>query len=213
MPLRAFDADEAATRLVDEVLAGRELRPATRPPAAGWTLHLEPVSSTYFYHDASTGASAWESPSDLEAAAARPFVRRKGRDPSSAQFWYYKDRSDQKQGPNYPGHMRDWFVAGHFPEVTLVAPSFSGEVPRQADYYQIRGCFEAPLKETAFCWRSGISPYPAASLTQADDEAVDPGKPAEEAHVGWLAEALARPRASNNAAGPVLKGSFCDLHW
>ena len=58
VPKRAFDADEAATRLVDEVLAGRELRPATRPPAAGWTLHLEPVTSTYFYHDASTGASA-----------------------------------------------------------------------------------------------------------------------------------------------------------
>ena len=209
MPLRAFDADEAATRLVDEVLAGRELRPATRPPAAGWTVHLEPVTSTYFYHDASTGASAWEA-AELEAAA-RPFVRRKGRDPRAAQFWYYKDRSDQKQGPNYPGHMRDWFVAGHFPEVTLVAPSFSGEVPRQADYYQIRGCFEAPLKETAFCWRSGISPYPAASLTPADDEA-DPESPPRGSR-RMAGGGFARPRASNNAAGPVLKGSFCDLHW
>ena len=212
--MKRLDADEAATRLVDEVLAGRELRAATRPPAAGWSVHLEPVTSTYFYHRASTGESAWDSPPDAAEAAeleaaARPFVRRKGRDPRAAQFWYYKDRSDQKQGPNYPGHMRDWFAAGHFPETTLVAPSFSGEVPRQADYFQIRGTFEEPLKQTAFCWRSGVSPYPAASMTPADDE-VGAERPAE---VGWLAEALARPRSSNNSAGPVLKGSFCDLHW
>ena len=34
----AFDADEAATRLVNEVLAGRGCAPA-RPPAAGWSVH------------------------------------------------------------------------------------------------------------------------------------------------------------------------------
>ena len=209
----AFDADEAATRLVNEVLAGRELHAATRPPAAGWSVHLEPVTSTYFFHHASTGEPAWDSPPDaVEAAeleaAARPFVRRKGRDPRAAQFWYYKDRSDQKQGPNYPGHMRDWFAAGHFPETHSRGSFLSGEVPRQADYFQIRGTFEEPLKQTAFCW-PGI---PRLILPLDDASRRRGGR--RKARRGRLAGGSSRTaRSLNDSAGPVLKGSFCDLHW
>merc|ERR1740115_545512 len=48
-----------------------------------------------------------------------------------AQYWYYRDRSEQLQGPFYPADMREWFHAGHFDAAQLVAPSYRGEVPQE----------------------------------------------------------------------------------
>ena len=65
-------------------------------------------------------------PAEPAAAAASsvpalPLVR--------AQWWWYMDGSDKKQGPQYPGPMRDWFAQGYFTAAaTKVAPSFMGEV-------------------------------------------------------------------------------------
>ena len=46
-------------------------------------------------------------------------------------LWFYKDREGGRQGPFYPGQMRQWYVSGFFPASQLVAPSFKGEIPRE----------------------------------------------------------------------------------
>ena len=55
---------------------------------------------------------------------------------------YYKDHEQGKQGPFYPGPMREWFRSAYFPpDHTRVAPSFRGEVPKLATFTPISSLF------------------------------------------------------------------------
>jgi len=73
------------------------------------------------------------------------------------QWWYYNDAQGMAQGPHYPGQMRHWFTAGHFPSTQEVAPSFMGEVPQT--YTPIFAVFEEPIEENAFVAGEGIANF------------------------------------------------------
>ena len=57
---------------------------------------------------------------DPGSVVRRPFG---GRDPSCAMLWFYKDKDGVRQGPFYPGQMRQWWVSGFFPVTQLVGAS------------------------------------------------------------------------------------------
>ena len=67
-------------------------------------------------------ASATEPREEEEESPPLPPVPAKG-NPLMAMLWYYCDKDGKRQGPFYPGQMRQWWSAGFFAPSQLVAPS------------------------------------------------------------------------------------------
>lgn len=131
-----------------------------------------------------------------------------------AQFWYYLDSEEKKQGPFYPGVMRAWFEEGYFVEKeTKAAPSFVGEIPRQSGFMTLADLFDEPLKATAFKSADGVALFPPKVIPPVivnDDDEEDEKRPMYR-KATWLDESLERKRKGEYGSiggGPILKGSF-----
>ena len=114
---------------------------------------------------AESGATAAEEGSSSTAsssAASSESRKRPANKLTQAQWWYYLDEGEKKQGPFFPGVMRDWFDQGYFPDTTKVAASFMGEIPRQGTFDSIASLF--PDKESAFRPAAGIALYPPEAV-------------------------------------------------
>ena len=152
------------------------------------------------------------------AAAAPPPKRTQPL--SEAQYWYYLDQEEKKQGPFYPGIVRDWYNEGYFPdEATRFAPSFMGEIPRAAHFQPLKELFSTPLKESAFqTIAPGIAHYPVAALppqvVQVSDQDLERDELARDkdthSNPAWLENLLERQKLGGGGgfSGPILKGSF-----
>ena len=137
-----------------------------------------------------------------------------GKDPGLAMLWYYADREGKRQGPFYPGQMRQWFAAGFFKPRQLVAPSFKGEVPRAfvriAQFYA-----GAVQQEAAFVAREGIALWPTAQAPQPDPDDDPDGEVVRRGGVQrrpqWLEDSLRRQRAGIKRKmiyGPVERENY-----
>lgn len=169
-----------------------------RPPTTTAAAAAEPSA------DGDAPATKKRKVEDADAVAP-PEHRRLER----AHFFYYLDMSDTKQGPFFPGPMRDWLQAGFFTAETKVAPSFGGEVPRLHDFRPASELFDEPLADHAFKAVKGIAQYPVQEVPQL----VVTETESSEAPKGpfWLnekLEAIKRGEVGSVGGGPVLKGSF-----
>lgn len=111
-------------------------------------------------------------------------------------LWFYLDTEGKRQGPFYPGQMRQWFDAGYFPETQKIAPSFKGEVPKQ---YEELGILFRDQTAEAFLSKPGIALWPPAaaqspSWVEEEEEEEARAKPV----VGrprWLEDSIRRQKA------------------
>ena len=131
--------------------------------------------------------------------------------PGGAMLWFYKDREGGRQGPFYPGQMRQWYVSGFFPASQLVAPSFKGEIPRE--YARLDAFYtNATEREAAFVAMEGVALWPtarAAPDAPADDERNDAG--GEDRRPQWLEDSIRRQRAGIKRKmiyGPVERENY-----
>lgn len=91
------------------------------------------------------------------------------KDISTAILWYYQDKEGKRQGPFYPGQMRQWFESGYFPPDQRLAPSFMGEVPR--NFVHLNQLFPADVaQDKAFAAREDIALWPPAQAQSSRDE-------------------------------------------
>uniref|UniRef100_A0A7S3K6W3 GYF domain-containing protein n=1 Tax=Aureoumbra lagunensis TaxID=44058 RepID=A0A7S3K6W3_9STRA len=110
-------------------------------------------------------------------------------------LWFYRDNEDKRQGPFWPGQMRQWLEAGYLPKNMLIAPSFKGEVPR--DYVPLSQLF--PSFENAFLARSDIPAFPIA-VSQPKESSDNEDVKAKTRHEStkkrpkWLEESIERQR-------------------
>mmetsp|Transcript_11214 Transcript_11214/g.26351 ORF Transcript_11214/g.26351 Transcript_11214/m.26351 type:complete len:259 (+) Transcript_11214:68-844(+) len=154
-------------------------------------------------------AEATAAAAPAAAPAARDSAKRAQPAVTRAQWWYYFDAEGKKQGPQYPGSMREWFSQGYFDEAsTLVAPSFNGEIPKKDAFRPIDQVFSAPAQESAFVAAPGIAAFPPERLPSLvyDDGEIE-AKPGAK----WLEDKLEDLRNGKHSlvtGRPVLKGSF-----
>lgn len=98
-----------------------------------------------------------------------PEKKKAKKDMSAAILWFYRDKEGRRQGPFYPGQMRQWYQSGFFPPTQALAPSFKGEVPRT--FQTLADLF--PSVENAFVARQGIALWPPPQDLSRLEEAVD----------------------------------------
>ena len=136
--------------------------------------------------------------------------------PKRARYWWYISPDEKKQGPFYPGPMRDWFHGNFFTKELLVCPSYSGEIPKKNAFLPISTWFPEPLKETAFVPAADIALYPPppeqTRIYDITDEDIDASNNRTSREPAWLAAKLDDKRKGKGSwtggGGPVLKGSF-----
>ena len=133
------------------------------------------------------------------------------KDVGRAMLWYYRDKAGKRQGPFYPGQMRQWYVSGFFPASQLVAPSFKGEIPRE--YARLDAFYtNATEREAAFVAQEGVALWPtarAAPDAPGDDERNDAG--GEDRRPQWLEDSIRRQRAGIKRKmiyGPVERENY-----
>ena len=115
----------------------------------------------------------------------------------AAMLWYYRDKEGKRQGPFYPGQMRQWWTAGFFRPTQLVAPSFRGEVPRH--FVRVDQFFTDDLsREAAFVASEGVALWPAAAAVDGggggDVYAETVARADASKRPDWLEDSLARQR-------------------
>ena len=163
------------------------------------------------------GAEESETPADAPKEVReepKPMPKKwVGRDPGTAMLWYYRDKEGRRQGPYYPGQMRQWFTAGFFSPRQEVAPSFKGEVPRE--FVHIEQFYaSAHQKEAAFVAADGIALWPMAQADAPDDDddrdaAARPS--GAQRRPQWLEDSLRRQRAGIKRKmiyGPVERENY-----
>ena len=132
-----------------------------------------------------------------EAPAPEMPKQWRNKDPASAMLWFYRDSEGKRQGPFYPGQMRQWFTLGFFKADQLVAPSFKGEMPR--DFVPIERFYSSDVqKEAAFVAREGIALWPAAQAQpqpEDDYDAESVSRGADAQRPQWLEDSIRRQRA------------------
>lgn len=143
------------------------------------------------------------------ALLPRPFG---GRDPSCAMLWFYKDKDGVRQGPFYPGQMRQWWVSGFFPVTQLVGASFKGDVPREfVEVYRIFPDARETDKSVAFIAREGITLWPPAFAPPPPDEDEIYRQPQHTKRPQWLEDSLRRQKAGIKRKmiyGPVERENY-----
>lgn len=113
------------------------------------------------------------------------------KDLTRAMLWFYKDTGGNRQGPFYPGQMRQWYQAGYFPTTHLVAPSFHGEIPKE--FAAIDKIFGNDAAEVAFTAQDNIALFPPPKQTQAIDSDDDVERPPQK-RPKWLEDSIHRQR-------------------
>ena len=133
-------------------------------------------------------------------------------------LWFYRDESGSRQGPFYPGQMRQWFQAGYFPKSQLLAPSFRGEVPRT--FAPLTELFPADTAaEFAFTAADHVALWPPAvpnrPLPTNDDDDIDGDEDVRQAkrpaRPQWLEQSIERQRNGikrRNLYGPVERENY-----
>mmetsp|Transcript_4392 Transcript_4392/g.13831 ORF Transcript_4392/g.13831 Transcript_4392/m.13831 type:complete len:137 (+) Transcript_4392:209-619(+) len=134
-------------------------------------------------------------------------------------LWYYCDKDGRRQGPFWPGQMRQWFEDGFFHETQIVGPSYKGEIPK--GYAMISHYFGdagAILEATAFVAAEGVALFPNALATdsQAQPEGSDDEMPTRRAAANasdkpqWLEDSLKRQKAGFHRMiyGPVERENY-----
>ena len=185
-----------------------ETAPAAEPTPAPEASASEPAAAS-----TAAAAGAASAPAGLKKDKAEKEGTAPRRPVTRAQWWYYIAADEKKYGPYWPGQMRDWFTQKYFSADLLVAPSFSGEIPRKDGFVSIASTFPKDLAETAFVAASGIALYPPAPqqtrIFDVEEEEQEPTSRQWEPE--WLATKLEDKRAGKTGfvgGGPVMKGSF-----
>ncbi|KAJ8609559.1 hypothetical protein CTAYLR_006035 [Chrysophaeum taylorii] len=140
----------------------------------------------------------------------------RNKDLASVMLWYYWDKESKRQGPFYPGQMRQWFVAGFFPQDQRIAPSFKGEVPRHS--VRLDQLFTRDTAaDTAFLAHNDVALWPTAQAQPGPDDDVDedddklvmhsrpPSRPQ------WLEDSIQRQKAGIKRKmiyGPVERENY-----
>ncbi|KAJ1463348.1 hypothetical protein M885DRAFT_610359 [Pelagophyceae sp. CCMP2097] len=139
-------------------------------------------------------------------------------DVRAAAHWFYVDKKGEVQGPFWPKHMKDWFVAGFLFRDLLVAPCFDATgsaVPERDAMRPLCTLFREPLIHNAFHSAPGVltAPIPPPPpLPVAKPRAPEPKRKrdddADEAPKNWLTASIDRQKKgihrTRHADGPAM---------